>query len=625
MLIVLVLLSFQVKAQYTPIVDSIVMTDGKKLVADIYLSDTTGGITYPTILIQTPYNRILYRYYFPLGLNPNNMPYNVVIVDWRCFYGSWQACIANPDRGKDGYDVVEWIASQSWSNGKVGTWGASALGKIQFQTAKEQPPHLVCAAPMVAGPQFDYSEYYQGGVYRTEYIEQLDALGYGLSTFIKAHPTHDYTWQYVENANNYPQDINIPMLIIGGWYDHNTDLLIDAYNQLISSSGIGVRNQHRLLIGPWRHSGVGALQQGELTYPQAQNWSDSLVKVFFNYYLRDVNNGWLLSPKIQYFLMGDNLWKQADNLNFSDVSLRKLYLKSSGNFDGNLPVSSTDYNSFDYDPHNPSPTYGGATLRADLLQGPYNQATNVESRPDVLIYSSPNLSSDVVMKGKSNVRLFVSSDRYDTDFTIRVTDVYPDDRSILLTEGIKRMRFRNGFTDADTSLMVPGNIYQANIDLPFICHTFKIGHKIRIDISSSNFPRFDRNLNNGGKMYVVGDTLIANNKVFMNSANASYIEMPINNLPFGINENTSENIDAYIANNPIEDIAKLIINSINDDVYNIKVYDIQGKVVYSQSNIYCKQGIEQIQLDMSSFNQGCYLLNLSNDNNIKSLKLIITK
>ncbi len=179
--IIISFFSLILKSQNHWYVDSIMARDGQKLAADVYVPDTSGGQTYPTILIQTPYNRQFYRINLPLGFGTQtqNMPFAFVTLDWRCFYGSLGACTVGLDRGKDGYDVVEWIATQAWSNGKIGTWGPSALGRIQYLTAKEKPPHLTCAVPLVAGPQYNYQEYYPGGVLREEYVETLDALALG--------------------------------------------------------------------------------------------------------------------------------------------------------------------------------------------------------------------------------------------------------------------------------------------------------------------------------------------------------------------------------------------------------------------------------------------------------------
>lgn len=236
-----------------PFVKQIPMRDGKWLAADCYVHATSGSVKYPTILIQTPYNRLLYRLGLPLGVGMNfdSCSYAFVIVDWRGFYGSTSAAVPNPDRGKDGYDVIEWIVNQPWSNGKVGTWGPSALGKIQYMTARENHPSHVCAVPVVAAPQNLYLDYFPGGVYRKEYVDQLDALGYGMSPLLLGHPYYDTYWQIAEWLSYYPQDIHIPMFLIGGWFDHNIQLMLDFFTALQSQSDATVRVKHKFLIGPW--------------------------------------------------------------------------------------------------------------------------------------------------------------------------------------------------------------------------------------------------------------------------------------------------------------------------------------------------------------------------------------
>ncbi len=216
----------------SPMVDSIPMRDGKKLAADIYVPNNCSNC--PTILVQTPYNRLFYRLGLPLGigLGIDTIDYNIVVVDWRGFYGSSSAFVPQSSGGEDGYDVVEWIAAQSWSDGQVGTWGPSALGKVQFQTAREQPPHLVCGVPLVAGPQTNYLEYYPGGALRTEYVEQLDGLGFGISSVVAANPFYSVLWQFTESGSFYPNEIEVPLFMIGGWYDHNVDVMVDFFGRV---------------------------------------------------------------------------------------------------------------------------------------------------------------------------------------------------------------------------------------------------------------------------------------------------------------------------------------------------------------------------------------------------------
>ena len=614
-------------------VDSVEMRDGKKLAVDIYIPDTSGGAVYPVILVQTPYNRLLYRTIgLPLfGNNIASANYAMVIADWRCFYGSSAACAGNYDRAKDGYDLVEWIAARTWCDGKVGTWGPSALGRIQFMTARKRPPHLVCAVPLVAGPQYSYPEYYPGGVYRTEYVQQLDALGFGSSSTILAHQTHDYVWIYSEATNFYPDSISVPLLMIGGWYDHNINVMMDFFAGIRQSSFSNVRDKHRLLMGPWTHgghgnAGIGAPQQGELSYPNASGWSDSLALAHFDYYMRAVPNNWNTTPNIQYFQMGDNVWQNCASWPPSGVSDYTLYLQNDGGITASLPSGLNDYKELVYDPHNPSPTIGGSTLRADLEQGPYNQAPLVESRNDILAFTTAVLSANVVMKGKAKIHLFVSSDRKDTDFSVRLTDVYPDGRSMLLSDGIARMRFRDGYSANDTSCMTPGQVYEIQIELPDIAITFLAGHRIRVDISSSDYPRFDCNLNNGGAMYAAGDTLIATNKVFVSSDHASYIQMPLNGFYTGLPETAlSSKSLVHIFPNPATDVITVNFSDLTDKEVNVTITDMAGKNVFSETCSLKNTGENSILVGIEGMANGLYDVHINGSSFTFTEKIIIKK
>jgi len=544
-------------AQLNPIAVNIPMRDGKFLAADVYLPNND-SLPRPTILIQTPYNK---NFYHGLGLpldvmfNINASPFNFVIVDWRCFYGSVAACTTSVNRGQDGYDCVEWIAQQSWSNDSTGTWGPSALGIIQFQTAKENPPHLTCCVPIVAGMRSDYERYFPGGVYRTEYVQMLDALGYGLSTILLAHPVHDIYWSVAEASTFYPASINVPMFMIGGWYDHATEEVLESFEGIRTQSAVAVRSQQKLLMGPWTHNTTSSapLHVGELDYPEAVNASDSLARKFFDYYLLHDANGWAGRPVVEYFQMGENTWNNDVSWNNSGLTNFNLYFNANGNLDLNIPSAANDLLQINYDPRDPSPTVGGPTLLNTLDQGPYDQQPIVESRNDLLTFTTAPLTSDVVMRGRPTAHLKVSSDKLDTDFSIRLTDVYPDGRSMLLLDGIRRMRFRSGYTANDTSVISPGSIYPLDIDLfANTAITFLAGHRIRVDISSSNYPRFDSNLNNGQTMYVAGDTLIAQNNVYMNNTDASYITLPLEGFPNAVNEIGAEE-EFMIYPNPVED------------------------------------------------------------------------
>jgi len=591
------------------------MRDGKKLACDVFLPDTSGGQQYPVILVQTPYNRIYYRLVLPLGLSPiSSSNYAIVTIDWRGFYGSMAAWVTQPNQGKDGYDCVEWIAQQSWSNGKIGTWGASALGKVQFQTARENPPHLTCMVPLVAGSQYEYEEYYQGGVYKTEYIQQLDSLGFGLGPTIRAHPVVDWFWNYADTAMMYSEKIKVPALMIGGWYDHNIKVMFELFDSIRLYSPITVRDKHRMLFGPWAHGGfgptqVGTGQQGQLFYPQAANWSDSLAIRFFDYHLRNVANGWDTTQFIKFFQMGENTWQNTSAWPPLNTSMFKLYF--SGNIlTTQMPQSTSDSSVIIYDPRDPSPTIGGATLDDDLEQGPYDQAPVVENRNDIAVFSSVTLGANVVLKGKPTVHLFVTSDRKDTDFSIRLTDVYPDGRSMLLSEGIKRLRFRNGFKASDTSNIVPGTIYHITVDLPELANTFLTGHKIRVDVASSNYTQFDCNLNNGGAMYTAGDTLIATNTIYSNAVNASYIELPLVDFIGSIFDDQLNKPDFAVYPNPANDKLFITYQYSSKENITILITDFTGKIIKQIPRLVLENSTTSI--DIHDLKNGIYFLSIYN-------------
>ncbi len=616
-----------------PLVDSVPLSDNRKIPADIYLP--AGWTSGPVILIQTPYNRLFYRFGLPLGigLNFDSSDYAVVIVDWRGFYGGASAAyVGAPTRGEDGYDVVEWIATQTWSNDLIGTWGPSALGKVQYQTAKENPPHLTCICPVVAGPQFEYQEYFPNGCYRTEFVEQLDGLGYGMSPFLLGNPIHSLLWQFgVEEPNFYPDSIRVPALMIGGWYDHNTDLMIDFFDGIRTQSPTNVQNQHRLLMGPWIHGGhssatVGTGQQGELFYTNAIGWNDSLAMVFFDYYLRGIANGWNTSPTIQYYTMGQNTWNSTASWPPAGVTPVTLYFHSDSTIDAVIPSATSGSLSYNYDPNDPSPTVGGPTLRQDLDQGPYDQTDSVENRNDILKFTTAPLAQDVTVSGNIVVHLEVSSDKFDTDFCIRLCDVYTTGESMLVNDGTYRMRFRDGFDAADTGVIVPNQNYFVDIELPNTSITFLQGHQIRIDVTSSNYPRFNRNMNTGQAMYpaplsTAGDTLvnpqIANNTVYTNSVYASRVVIPMNAWPNAIVEQST--IPLYhVTPNPAQHSITILKSGTEESTYSL--YDATSKLVLERTS-----SESSTQINIAFLSNGVYFLQMSNATGVASEKIVIQR
>ncbi len=591
-LILCILSAEGVFAQYSYIPVSIPMRDGKYLAADIYTIDTL--TPKPTILIQTPYNKLWYR--LIIGSTEGQVPfdsinYNYLIVDWRGFHASAAADSVSYDRGLDGYDLVEWIATQSWSNGRIGTWGASALGIIQFMTAKHQPPHLTCCVPVVSSAKTAYTDYYYGGDYLQEFTAMRDSLGFTPENLILAHYKHDWFWTLAETLTNYPELISVPMLIITGWYDHNDDAPLNMFYALRDSSEPLVRDKHKFVVGPWTHSGVGRLEQGELTYPDGVDSLRSISFRIFDFYLRQINNGYETEPVIRYYMMGENQWRTTEDWYTESDRTDTLYLSQNGILSNDFPTLANPPDSFYYDPKNPCPSIGGNRFNpfnSSVIVGPRDQRDSVENRSDVLLYSTPVLTEPITITGNSQVKLSVSSDCKDTDFSVRLTDIYPDGRSMLICGGIRRMRFRNSFTGE--VLMVPGDTCEVTIELKNIAYTFLPGHSMRIIISSSDYPIFHANLNNSDSLYAPGDTVVALNKVY-HSPGALSMLITKTQSNSGIAENLKENEDKIrsevvlpgcvvklgSAGSTVYDITGREISKLTGDSWDLK--DAQGEKV----------------------------------------------
>lgn len=628
-LFVLLLCFLPSQAQFflTPEVDSIPMRDGKVLAADIYLPDTNNA--YPVILVQTPYNRLATRLGLPLGIGMalDSSKYAFVTVDWRGFFGSFAAFSLNPNRGEDGYDVVEWINTQPWCNGKIGGWGPSALGNIQYLTAREQPPALDCIVPLVAEPQFNYDKYYPGGSAREEYINQLDNLGFGLGSLVYANPIFNIFWQFADTSTYYPDEITVPTMVIGGWYDHNIESNLEWFGDLQTQSPANVQAAHRMLIGPWAHGGFGAVQvgsatQGELSYPAAAGWSDSLALRFFDFHLRGLANGVDTDDAVQTFLMGSDRWESSSAWREGPQTAR-FFLNEQNSLTIPEPTANNGSDAIIYDPRYPSPTVGGPVLTDSLGQGPFDQAPVVEARTDILTYTTPALSDDLTVSGQIKAVLYVSSDQPDTDFTVRLTDVYPDGRSMLVNTGVMRMRFRNSFSQYFDTI-IPGNIYPIEVVLPSTSITFLAGHSIRLNVASSNFPQFSLNLNNGDSLYVAGDTMVATNEVYRTISEASYLELP--SVPeVGQEEISLQNSGLLLFPQPGNGQVKLLALGEVQGAVDIRIVDLQGRTILLRESVKGFELQRGIVFETSAWQSGIYLAKVSasfNNSRFKGNKVV---
>lgn len=612
--LIFVISAFHFYAQMTPTQQvSIPMRDGKSLAADIYIP--AGCTSCPSILIQTPYNKNLFRNGLPLGIlqNLNSSNYSWVVVDWRGFYGSSAAAVAQPDRGQDGYDVIEWISAQNWSNQKIGTWGASALGVIQYQTMKEQHPNHICAVPIVADPQTYYGGYFYGGVLEKSRLAQLDALGYGLSTTVLANPYYSNLWQFTEQNSWYPSSIQIPTLQIGGWYDHNIDNMIKWYTATRTSAEQSVRNKQWLLVGPWVHGGtgsayVGSGTQGELSYPNAAFRSDQMALEFFDYHLRNANTTWPSTPMITYYETGKDTWNSSSASSIANTNTTELNLNSNGVLSLENGLGTTN---FTVNPRNPSPTIGGPTLSSSLSQGPYDQSS-LDNRNDLQTFETGVLANDFSISGKVKLTVYVESTQADGDIVLRLVDLYPDGRNMLITDGIKRMRFRNGYRQTDESFLSAGQVVPVEVDLPFTNYTWKSGHKIKIYVSGNSALRWDVNLQNGGTMYVAGDTNTALITVHHNAQYPSKINLPGANLSLGVSELTKNSL--HIFPNPAS--SKIYFQTDGNFIpKSFILINLLGQEIIAKR-------VESNFIDLSPINAGIYLLKLMDENGNSLVKKV---
>ncbi len=484
------------------------MRDGKKLAADLYLPAGAGPERrFPAVLIQTPYNRAAYS-------RPGNEHagrtfadrehYAYVVVDWRGYYGSKDAgggLMPGRLRGLDGFDAVEWIAQQDWSDGKVGTWGASALGKVQYDTAVTHPPHLVCCVPLVASYGQAYEDFYGGGVFRKAYADNMELVGWGaIAGFAKAHPLRDSVWKLAERAPEFGK-IDVPVLLVTGWSDHGLDQQLETFRRLRAEGGEKARKGSRLFIGPWEHAGVDAGALGELKFPQAEGAATRAAGQFFDYWLRGrKDNGLDKVPAVRWYQTGADRWAEAPAWPPAGRTERPLYLSADRALSGERPAGEAAAEELAYDPADPSPTVGGANFALKVralaapnqaLAGPFDQRAKVEGRKDCLVFTTAPLEEDLAFAGGVRARLFVSTVRADMDFAVRLCDVWPDGRSMLVTDGIRRLSLRESFDRA--SAVKPGQVYELAVALPAAAHTFLKGHRVRAVITASNHPRFALN------------------------------------------------------------------------------------------------------------------------------------
>ncbi len=626
-----VVFGYQSYTTYVP------MRDGVRLITDYYLP--FWFIPYisegPVLLQRTPYDRSWDDTY--LTLICDVLGYVLVVQNLRGYGGSEGDPMVFLTDGwgdlQDGYDAIEWCASQWWCNGKIGMIGASAHGMTQYYAAGALPPHLVCCAPMVAAPNLYRDCAFTGGEFRKALVETW-LTGVGTPWLIDTvcnHPVYEEMWSWVDLSQRY-NVANYPMFHIEGWYDMYTDGVLEAFSELQAR----FHNQ-KLFIGPWGHGDAwGTREQGDLVYPPNAEMDElSFILMLLDWYDYWLNQGGgpVPEPKVKFYLMGDcdtqdttywNHWVEADTWPLPNVQYKNYYLRENGLLD-TIPPTTFAIDTFIYDPANPCTTYGGREfIGLTHGYGPIDQRP-IENRSDVLIFSTPPLPHPLYVIGKLKFVLYAASDCYDTDWTVRVTDVYPDGRSILVTDNILKARHRHGFDREDS--LIPNVPDTFNIDLWSTAQVFNTGHRLRVIISSSNYPRFEKNPNTGAPFQRDDPNfVVATQKIYRTPNLASHLILPVLPSDVGLKEiakSKPANTQPDLMVNTISSSPVIRLQLPQNSNINIKVYDVAGRAVWVFKKENQQSGTHTVKLP--ELPNGIYFIQAEIGKTKRSQKIVIVK
>jgi hypothetical protein len=543
------------------------MRDGVTLRADIYRPKAEGR--FPVLLERTPYNKDGGTEF---GLKAASRGYVVIFQDTRGRYSSEGEWYPFKHESQDGYDSVEWAAALPYSNGKVGMMGASYVGATQMLAAIAEPPHLAGIFPVVTASNYHDGWTYQGGAFEQWFSESwtsglaqdtlqrrvkrnAQALQWvwkmplatyplfevgnteGLASYFLdwlKHPSYDSYWKEWSIEESYSK-IKVPAYHVGGWYDIFMGGTVRNYVGIKSAGGSdSAKGGQRLLLGPWYHGPFDG-KSGDIDFgAEAKGSTDDLMLRWYDFLLRGISSGTEKEKPVKIFVMGKNIWREEQDWPLARARSTRYYLHSSGKAqsltgDGTLSRSTPETevsDKFLYDPAEPVPTRGGGLCcdNEHLASGAFDQRP-VEGRSDVLIFSAPAFKEELEVTGPVSAELYVSSSAVDTDFTAKLVDVWPNGFAQNLTDGILRARYRN--SPSKPEFMSPGEIYKVTIDLWATSNVFLAGHKLRLEISSSNFPRFDRNLNTGEDPGQAIRTVTAENTIYHDREHPSALVLPV--------------------------------------------------------------------------------------------------
>ena len=548
--------------------------DGVTLRADIYRPGAEGK--YPVLLTRTPYNKDATARFGQLGAARGFM---VVVQDVRGRFtseGEWYPFRHETD---DGYDTIEWAAALPNSDGRVGMFSGSYVGATQVLAAIGHPPHLAGICPIVTASNYHENWTYQGGAFEQWFNESwtsslaFDTLnrqikqetnarvgsavlplkkypvfnidspldGVGMTRTLAPyfqdwldHPAYDGYWKQWSIEENYDK-IQVPALTITAWYDIFQGGSLRNYMGMKAHAGTeAARKGQQLVVTLGGHSGwgrtIGAVDFGT----DAPFDENAITLDWYDYLFMGKQNEFANGKPVKIFVMGENKWRDEATWPLERAKETRYLLHSAGKANSDkgdgllttLAAKGETADKFVYDPVDPAPTVGGP-LCCDVVHlapGPRDQQ-EVEKRADVLVYSTPPLDADVEVTGPVTLDLFAKSSAVDTDFTAKLVDVWPNGFAQNLTEGILRARYRESTSEAKP--IVPGTVYEYKIDMWSTSNVFLKGHRIRLEVSSSNFPRFDRNLNTGKTAAESSVFVKATNTILHDAAHPSALVLPV--------------------------------------------------------------------------------------------------
>jgi len=508
----------------------VAVSDGVKLATDVYLP--VGNGPFPVLLTRTPYNRA-----GGLGTKPaTDRGYVVVIQDMRGRFGSEGENLPFIGCGwadhADGADTVAWILQQPWCNGKVGTVGGSACGITQNLLAGAAPKGLAAQFIGVAAGNLYADTAYVGGAFRKEQIENWTSLNKfdpKARELFKAHPCYDEFWEKFDTTRRFPV-MDVPAIHVGGWFDTFLQGTIDQFLGRQYHGAEGARGRQKLVLGPWVHGGYQQGRAGDLAFPNNQYPRAYDQERWFDCLLKGQDNGILAEPAVAYYVMGDveaagapgNEWRHADVWPIPCAETPYYFQKDGGLAPARPSAAAPAFEEYAFDPADPCPTLGGRNLT--IRKGPINQ-NEIEVRKDLVNFTSEALTEPLEVTGRIAARVFVSSSAADTDLSVRFCDVYGDWRSFPMAEGMLRLRHRNSFTANEP--LKPGEIYEVTVDCWSISVVINKGHRIRVTVTSSNYPRFD--LNPGtGKPWTEGCPFVRQtNRIYCDGEHPSRIILPV--------------------------------------------------------------------------------------------------